>query len=101
MASNALLAHSGATVVSNKGFTGVLPVGLGPPSALSTTSSKRASLRPLGLVVKAQQGGGAIVDPMDPRAGELFHKKVALIDTSPYGDYSTSLFHLLFCSLAH
>ncbi|XP_057534534.1 small heat shock protein, chloroplastic-like [Amaranthus tricolor] len=83
MASNAL-AHSGATVVSNKGFTGVLPVGLGPPFALSTTPPKRASLRPLGLVVKAQQGGGSIVDPMDPRAGELFHKKVALIDTSPY-----------------
>ncbi|KAL2933441.1 Small heat shock protein chloroplastic [Bienertia sinuspersici] len=83
MASKAL-ACSASTMVSNKPFTNPLPVGLIPPSSLSAASLKKPSSRAPGLVVKAQQGGGKQGDAVNPLTGEPFHKKVALLETSPY-----------------
>ncbi|KMS97055.1 hypothetical protein BVRB_7g179160 [Beta vulgaris subsp. vulgaris] len=76
-----MLTSSPSTLVSSRGFPSPLPVGLCPPSVLSAAPSKKPSSRPCGLVVRAQQGGG---QQMDPMTGEHFHKKVALIETSPY-----------------
>ncbi|KAL2941856.1 Small heat shock protein chloroplastic [Bienertia sinuspersici] len=87
---NAMTACSATTLVSNNRATSSpLPIGLGPNSVLSRKPSLKVPCsRPSGLVVKAQQGGSP--KRMDsPMSTEQFRKNVALLETSPYGNYST------------
>ncbi|XP_021734605.1 small heat shock protein, chloroplastic-like [Chenopodium quinoa] len=86
MASNVLTACSASTLVSiNRAASvrGSVPAGLGSPSVVSSTPSLKTPSSRSSLVVRAQQGG---VSPkrIDPMAPEHFHKKVALLETSPY-----------------
>ncbi|XP_021753651.1 small heat shock protein, chloroplastic-like [Chenopodium quinoa] len=83
MASKAL-ACSATTLVSSRAFTSPMPVGLIPqPSVVSAAPTKKPSSRS-SLMVRAQQAGGQPIDPVHPVTGEPFHKKVALLETSPY-----------------
>uniref|UniRef100_A0A803KNB2 SHSP domain-containing protein n=1 Tax=Chenopodium quinoa TaxID=63459 RepID=A0A803KNB2_CHEQI len=59
-------------------------VGLGSPSVVSPTPSLKTPSSRSSLVVRAQQAGGS-PKRTDPMAPEHFHKKVALLETSPYG----------------
>ncbi|KMT14043.1 hypothetical protein BVRB_4g078720 [Beta vulgaris subsp. vulgaris] len=83
MASNVLTCSASVLVSNNRALKSPLPIGLGPCSVVSLTPPLKApSSRPSGLVVKAQQGGSP--KKMDPLVADHFHKKVALLDTSPY-----------------
>lgn len=85
MTSNVLTCSASTLVSNNKFKYSPLPVGLGPSSLVSTTPSlKSPSSRPSGrLVVKAQQEGSP--NFLNPIEAEHFNKKVALLETSPYG----------------
>ncbi|XP_021734609.1 small heat shock protein, chloroplastic-like [Chenopodium quinoa] len=81
MASNTLTCSGGAaTMVSNHTVTGRSPalVGFGQRVGVSLTPS----LKTPSMVVRAQQGGSP--KKMDPMSPNHFHKKVALLETSPY-----------------
>nr|QBQ65855.1 small heat shock protein [Haloxylon ammodendron] len=85
MATNVFTACSATPLVSNnRASSSPSPIGLGPRSAFSRTPSiKVPSSRPSGLVVRAQQAGGS-PKRTESVSAEKFHKKVALVDTSPY-----------------
>ncbi|XP_021774352.1 small heat shock protein, chloroplastic-like [Chenopodium quinoa] len=83
MASKALVACSSSTLMSSKPFTNPLPIGLIPQSSVvSATPSNKPSRS--SMMVRAQQAGGQPIDPVHPVTGSPFHKKVALLETSPY-----------------
>lgn len=85
MASINAMACSASTLVSNNKMLGSpAQLGLGMTPSLKTSSSRSS-----GLMVKAQQAGSP--RKIDPVAAEQFHKKVALLETSPYGKYSLIL----------
>lgn len=94
MASNVLTCSAAATtlVSNNRVVSGRSPamIGLGQRSMVSLTPS----LKTPSMVVRAQQGGSP--KKMDPVTAEHFHKKVALLETSPYGKYSTPSTFFLF-----
>ncbi|KMT14045.1 hypothetical protein BVRB_4g078740 [Beta vulgaris subsp. vulgaris] len=75
---NAFTSYASTTLLSNRVLCSPFPLGLGPHSVMSTPKTLS---RP-SLVVKAQQGGGPM--NIDPMFAGNFHKKVALVDTSPY-----------------
>ncbi|CAO2836897.1 unnamed protein product [Amaranthus hypochondriacus] len=78
MASINAMACSASTLVSNNKMLGSpAQLGLGMTPSLKTSSSRSS-----GLMVKAQQAGSP--RKIDPVAAEQFHKKVALLETSPY-----------------
>ncbi|XP_021734610.1 26.7 kDa heat shock protein, chloroplastic-like isoform X1 [Chenopodium quinoa] len=90
MASTLLTSSSATTLVSNRASSSPLPNGSGPRSRLSQAPSliKTPSSRSC-LVVRAQQAGGGSPRRIEPISSEQIHKKVALLETSPYGKYST------------
>ena len=88
MASINAMACSASTLVSNNKMLGS-PAQLGLRLGM-TPSLKTSSSRSSGLMVKAQQAGSP--RKIDPVAAEQFHKKVALLETSPYGTYNLIIF---------
>ncbi|XP_021734611.1 small heat shock protein, chloroplastic-like isoform X2 [Chenopodium quinoa] len=85
MASTLLTSSSATTLVSNRASSSPLPNGSGPRSRLSQAPSliKTPSSRSC-LVVRAQQAGGGSPRRIEPISSEQIHKKVALLETSPY-----------------
>lgn len=79
---NALTCSASTLVSNNRASNGPLANGLGKLGSCPTSALKTTSSRP-SLVVRAQQGGSP--KKIEPFLAEQFNKKVALVDTSPYG----------------